>query len=229
MKQPKVLIGCPTCKDYRYILGSYLKAVSQIDYPEKELLLIDNSEDDEYLEFLTKIGVKAVKAEHRKNVSQMLSESRNLLREYAIKNGFDYLLSLEQDVIPKSSIINDLLKNKKDIVSAFYTVTTQLKIKDKIGNEKTVEIDLPMAYFSDGRDRIRQANASEILSKGLVEIGAAGLGCMLISRKAFEDISFRYEEGKPAFDDIFFCSDARKKGFKVFVDSSVVVEHMHKD
>ncbi len=228
MKQPKVLIGCPTCKAYGYTLASYLKAVSQIDWENKELLLVDNSEDDEYYERLRKIGVNVIRAPHYKdNVNKMLVESRNIIRDYALKNGFDYLLSLEQDIIAPKDVIRRLIAHKKDAASALYTITFRLDVKDEKGKEIKGIAHLPVAYFVDGPEQLRRAIDDEIRGKGLVHVGATGLGCMLISRKALSDIEFRYLEGRSAFDDIFFCHDLREKGYGVYIDSTLEVEHRH--
>lgn len=226
--KPKVLIGCPTYADYSYTLGSYLKAISKIDYDNYELLMVDNSADDSYYNKLRKIGVKAIKAPYFKDPKKRIVESRNKIRDYAIKNDFDYFLSLEQDIIVPPDVITKLLSHEKDIVSAFYTILMDFTLKEEDNDEeKKAYLPLPVVYFLDGDGMLKQANSFEVVDKGLISVGATGVGCMLISKKVFSEIRFRYEEGKKAFDDIFFCSDARKKGYEIFLDSDLKVEHRH--
>jgi len=68
----------------------------------------------------------------------------------------------------------------------------------------------------------------EIPENELIEVITSGLGCVLIKRKVLENVEFRYEKNKEPWDDVWFCEDARQKGFKVYVDTSVRCKHFIK-
>lgn len=53
----------------------------------------------------------------------------------------------------------------------------------------------------------------------LYNIRATGLGSILIHKDVLEKIRFRIAS-KKAFDDIWFCNDAKDKGFEIWADTS---------
>jgi len=77
-----------------------------------------------------------------------------------------------------------------------------------------------------GQGGVKRAKPQEILNKGLIEIGAAGVGCVLIEREVLKKVKFRYEPDKKAFDDMFFYLDAKKAGYKIYVEGNIRVEHL---
>jgi len=69
-----------------------------------------------------------------------------------------------------------------------------------------------------------QLSMEHLQNPGLIEVLFTGLGCLLISRKVLEKIEFDWAED--SFDDAKFAEDARKKGFKVYVDTRIRCEHI---
>ena len=47
------------------------------------------------------MGLKVIRDKWQPKARDRLVSSRNKIREYALENGYDYFLSLEQDVIPE--------------------------------------------------------------------------------------------------------------------------------
>ena len=225
--EKRILIGCPTCYRYRYCIDSYLDSVKKLDYANYTLLFVDNSPDDSLFKELKEKGVNVEKIEYCEPARERIVNSRNFILDKAIKENYDYLLSLEQDIIVAPDTIKRLLACKKEIVSAYYGKKVVLLIQDKeTGEVKKVLIELPVVYFEEG-NTIRRANPNEVLNKGIIEVGAIGLGCILISREVFKKIRFRYEKSKPAFDDMYFSEDVRKLGYKIYLCSDVDIKHLH--
>lgn len=225
MKSPKVLVGCPTHKSYAPVVDRYLKAVKDMDYDNGGLMLVDNSEDDIFFNELKKKGAPVIKGPYSKDTRQRIVDSRNLLREFMLKNDFDYLLSLEQDVMASPELLKELLAHQKDIVGAYYDRAKNLTLRDSDGNTKSAVMNIPYIYL-ESNGILRQGTAPELHKKGLQKVGAAGLGCMLISRKALEAAEFKVSEGKKAVDDVPFCSDMKEAGFEIFVDTNIHVKHL---
>ena len=75
---------------------------------------------------------------------------------------------------------------------------------------------------------------STLKYKGVIPVNYCGLGCVLLSRKVFEQIPFRYEQ-LPAstkdtdikWDDICLCQDAEQLGFTLYAELSVKCEHLY--
>lgn len=66
----------------------------------------------------------------------------------------------------------------------------------------------------------------------LIEVKFAGFPLMVIPRSAIEQIPFRNDSSTGQFDalgccvDIMFCNDAISKGYKIFVDTRVRLQHL---
>src|SRR3989344_5621889 len=126
---PKVLIGCPTSDFKAYALERYANGLKGLTYNNFDILIVDNSKDDSYLKSIRKLGLNAVKGLYSELARQRIVDSRNILREYVLNNGYDYFFSLEQDVIPPRDIIQRLISHKKDIISGLYFTYQNIKGK----------------------------------------------------------------------------------------------------
>ena len=211
-KLPRVLVGCPTSWHKEYCLMKYIETAKGLTYPNYDILLVDNSEDDIYSKKIKNLGIPVIKGPWFESARDRIVASRNILREKAIE-GYDYLLSLEQDVIPPKDIIERLLSHKKDIVSGvYYTI-----------KEKALR---PLLVVKKG-ETLHYLDSEKLLAyKDLLEVAICGLGCVLISSKTLSLISFRYVKDNKSFDDFWFCKDSINKGFKIYADTSVVCNHL---
>jgi hypothetical protein len=230
----KVLIGCPTCDKYSYCINQWLERIkSLIDFSktlgiEADYLLVDNSESDIFFNSL-KNKINIVRIPFISDVKSRIVFSRNILRQRAINQDYDYFLSIEQDIFVEKDILQRLLKHNKKIVSAYYGKYYRVEAQDNETKEiKEFILEIPVVWFQESADKIRRANPPEILNKGLVNIGGSGLGCILIHREVLKNLEFRIEKDSKAFDDMFFCIDAKKSGFELFLDSETRVEHLHR-
>jgi hypothetical protein len=224
----KVLIGCPTHSRYRLCVDEYLRCVAALDYKDFKLVMADNSPDKELFRELVQKGVKVLGVDHYETARERILQSRNLLRDVCLDEGFDYFLSLEQDLLVAPDTLSRLLAHQKDIVSAYYGDRKELLLKEEsTGKIQKATVDIPIVYLSVRQGRIRRANPEEVLGKGLVKVGGMGLGCCLISRRVLEKVKFRYNPEHKAFDDMYFCEDAENLGFELYVDGSIVVRHLH--
>lgn len=229
----KVLIGCPTFERYSYCADLWLQRVKEIiEFSrtkgiEADYLLVDNSKTNVFFDKL-KEKANIVKGAYSENVKERIVNSRNILRDKVLNEGYDYFLSLEQDMIAEKDVLFRLLSHNKEITSAYYGKLLDVVLKDnETGEIKNATIELPVIYLQV-EGGIRQANPVEVLNKGLIKVGAFGVGCLLIGRKVIEKIKFRFEEGKAAYDDFLFCADAKREGYELFLDSDIRVEHLHK-
>lgn len=70
----------------------------------------------------------------------------------------------------------------------------------------------------------------------LIEVKFSGFALMVIPRQAIEQIPFRNDSSTGQFDylgccvDVMFCNDAISKGYKIYVDTRVRLQHLkHSD
>ena len=236
---PKILVGCPTYDGKEYCLKEYADSVKNIGYDNYDIILVDNSENEEYYKKIKGLGVKAWHlSEKGLSTREKIAACRNLLRKLAIEE-YDYFLSLEQDVIPPKDIIKKLLSHNKKIVSAVYNmkmddgkempllwrfldekeigdlIKKNPNLKPEIGNIKQKSIKFSKRYESE-----------ELPKNILIKAAACGLGAVLIHKDVLKKIAFRAVAGKAAYDDMLFCQDALRNGFDIFADTSVVCRHL---
>ncbi len=214
---PKILVGCPTSFHKEHCLKEYSEAISSLTYPNYDILLVDNSQDDDYLKKIRAFNVPAVKGPYFGSARARIVASRNLLKQYAIDNDYDYLLSLEQDVLPPKDIIQRMLQHSKQVLTGIYF--------NRDENQKLY----PLAYiltneYKDKLPDMRPLNNEELWSNNLLEVISAGLGCLLIHRDILKKIQFRYE-GEEAFDDRFFFLDLYNLNIPAFADTSLKCKH----
>ncbi len=220
MDNPRVLVGCPTSFHKEYALKQYAEAVNSLDYNNHDVLLIDNSPDDNYFNKIKENGLNVIKGEYFDGAIKRIVASRNLLRKYVLNNDYDYFLSLEQDVIPDKDILKKLIIHNKEVISGVYFVHNVINNKRVLIPQAFVELNTLANNLPD----MRWLNRKEFLSNQLIKIVSCGLGCVLIHRNILEKIEFRSENN--VFDDRFFGLDLYRKNIPMYCDTSVKCKHL---
>jgi FkbM family methyltransferase len=147
-----------------------------------------------------------------------VDQIRNLIAEWA--KGYDYLLSIDSDIVVPPFALKNMLAANKDIISGLYI--------QRIPNTHTLEVY--MNTPGGGCDNIPYRL---IKDRGIVEIAACGMGIALIKGDVFRKLDyphFYYQssltmEGTVS-EDVYFCQKARKAGFKIWADSSIKCRHI---
>lgn len=213
---PKVLIGCPIYDKKDYCWDKWKTILKSLTYPNFDVLLVDNSKGNDFFELVQK-DFPVIKAEYEENPKDRIINSRNLIREKFLEGDYDLFFSLEQDVFPSEDVIEKLIANNKEIVSGVYC-----KLMKSIEGPK---VKMPILYIKRKENEVGPMYPNEILGKGLVRIDACGLGCVLIKREVLEKVKFRYDKDKKAYDDMWFCKDAKEKGYNIYADGEVLCGH----
>ena len=144
--------------------------------------------------------------------------ARNLLAERA-KGVADYVMFLDDDVLPPINTITKLISHKKDMVCGLYFAKQephfpQIFLKNKENAEK---YDCVENYERDK----------------LIEIDACGGGCMLIKGEIFKKLKKPYfwyipsgENTLRKGEDLYFCEKVKEAGYKIFCDTSIICKHI---
>ena len=217
-KMPKILVGCPTSVHKKYALAQYQVGIQQLDYPNMDVVLVENGPDDTYAQLLREKGFTILKGPHLPNVMGRIAASRNILREKCLKEGYDYFFSLEQDVVPAPDTLYRLLHHEKDVITG--VVLNQTLSPD---GKKLVTVPMLWEEYPGDSEKMRYVEGKKLLQPHSFEIKGCSLACTLISRKVLEKTSFR--ASLESFDDLLFCQDARLLHFKIFVDPLVRPKH----
>ena len=227
-ENPKVLVGCPISSFREDVIDQYITSVKSLAYENYEVLLLDNSETDEmFKKIKNKIPVQ--KTKRIEKLAEMLARDRNVLRKKVLDEGFDYFLSLEQDVIPPKDVIERLLANNKQVCSGLY-----LNMYATLGpnNETYTELRPVFSTWIDETQKeirvVRNIGFQSVFPSRLMQICSGGMGCVLIAKDVLEKIFFRVEPEFKTFDDVFFYEDCYTKGIEPWLDSGVLCLHHYK-
>lgn len=215
----KILVGCPASELKGYALERYAEGIKSLDYPHLDIIIVDNSKGDSYLGKIKQLGLPVVKGPYSESARQRIIDSRNILRQKALDEGYDYFFSLEQDVIPPRDVIQQLLGRGKKIVTGVYF---------SYQTNNNVTLLVPLLWKRVGKDEVRFMLEKEVAEPKLIEVGACGLGCILIHRDVLEKVKFRFDKRDKGFDDMWFCKDSFDAGFRIFADTSVKCKHLIK-
>ncbi len=220
MKEARILVGCPTYWGKAYCLAEYTDRVKKLSYSNYDILLIDNSKNEKYLHKIQTNGLRAEKGPWNEDVKERIIASRNVLRQKVLDEGYDYFLSLEQDILPPIDVIEKLLQRGKEVVTGVYHKQGTLP-----GGRKTSYALL----YTEQNGKLVLVHPERLKQNKLIPIHACGLGCILIHRSVLEKVTFRKPNQGVAQDDMMFCYDAQKAGFHLYADPIVICEHLHKD
>lgn len=225
---PKVLVGCPTAVYKEYCLDQYAKAVTSLRYGNYDILIVDNSPTEDYKKKLEEtftsynknnLNITVLRDEPLEHAKERIVHSRNLIREYVLNNKYDYFLSLEQDVIPPSDIIEQLLSHGKHVVAGLYFSEYEEN------NEKVIR---PLVWHKDATGKLQFVNPLALEKPQLLPIHASGLGCVLIKSTILKKHPFHLFPDRSTYDDMPFYYDLFMDKIPVFLDTSVKCKHLIK-
>ena len=253
MHYPKVLVGGPVSRHHEYSTDAFIRALKEMDYPNFDILLIDNSDNEEfYNKFRDKVSM--IKADFQTDdIKRKMVCSRNLIREKVLEGNYDYFFNVDQDTVVPKDALKKLVSDNKNVVSGVYY--------NLFPTYSGGKIELPIAYgwYSEGhqadilknKEIIKEKNPAfynaltkanwdfqrirrpltkeEVEEPKSMEIKMCGTGCILIHRNVLEKLEFR-ENLEGGFDDVTFCNDVIEKlGLKIYLDTSVKCGHLVKE
>lgn len=240
MHQPKILIACPIIDRNKYCIDKYLDCIKSLTYPNKEFLLVDNSATEDFYNELKTKGANVIRGKHFDKAVPALVYNRNIIRSYFLARDFDYLFSLDSNIICPPDAIEKLLAHNKELATGIYYSATieQGKIIAKpmlytqITDEQFNQITQTEQYKQSPQqikkeELFRQLTRQEIQEPKLIEIAIAGLGAVLIKKEVLEKVAFTIDENKQATDDCFFFKQTAKEGYKLYADTTVKCTHLH--
>lgn len=158
--------------------------------------------------------------EFRYSYGYTIHQIRNLIASWVVNEKYDYLFAVDSDIILPKDTLTKMLFWDKDIISGLYIQ----KRDDKV---------IPEIYriYPNG---MLNVPIQDLAPRGLHEIDGCGFGCALVSRSVFEDVGypwFEYKDGPTPgtihiSEDNDFCLKAKKWGYQIYVDSSIVCPHV---
>lgn len=141
----------------------------------------------------------------------------------AQKNQSDYLLYVDDDMILPNDSIDRLLAHNKEIIGVnSYSRTLPLSSTVMMMDEK-----------GEYKDPSKNTEFAMKVPEELFEVLAVGTGVALIKMEVFETINkpwFKFDIHRDGYmiqgEDAWFCSQARKEGYKIWCDGSLEIGHI---
>ncbi len=212
--KPKIMLGCTTYDGKSYVLEKFIDRVKSLTYPDLEVIFIDNSETDEYMNKIKSFGMNCIKSKWDERSKIRLTNAQNIMRTKFLESDCTHLFVLEQDLIPPIDIIEKLLASDKDIVGGWYYIT---EIPRPCLCREWTLID--MKFFQ------KSPVLTDMSKEKLIKCFSGSFGVSLIKRKVIEEIKFKAYVGFVHHADTWFYFDCEKKGFEVFVDTDLLIPH----
>lgn len=228
----RILVCCPTSIEKNYCFTQWLDNTMSFTYPNYHVVMFDNTSDNgenaKYLEsiyedrnYLHPFNAIPSNVKNIKSVINKMAISHDDCRRYAIINNYDYILHLESDVFPEPNIIEELLIHDKKVIGAVYD-------RDEGSARKPMIQTLNIFQNRVSSFNLHANESFYFLDGTLKKVASVGLGCVLISRKVFEKIPFRFEPNRNAHPDTFFSEDCLRFGIPIFCNTKMVCRHDNK-
>ena len=164
--------------------------------------------------------------------SPIIQDVRQRCVGKAISKDYDYIMWIDSDIIFNPTDFERLLSHNVDIVSGLYLVKSGDDIQQLESNYACIgmnnkkikkwEID---RYIEVGNNTPIQYNFNTNSLNELIEVKGNGMGWMLIKKGVFEKIDNPFDSKISVHEDLAFQTKALEKGFKSYVDVSVIVGH----
>lgn len=149
--------------------------------------------------------------------SKDIAEARDNIVKQAIDDGCTHLIMMDTDQIYPEDTIQKLLAHGKDVVGAMV-------------HRRWIPFD-PILYRG-APGAYTHVSDEETYAGNLVEVDATGCGCILYDTSVFFGIKepwfemYHLPDGRLVGEDINFCNKLKEAGKKIYVDTSIKVDHM---
>jgi len=224
-KQPKLTLETIT---------SLLK-IKQISF-EYKIILVDNGSSDDSL--------KIFNQEYKNNNSVKILETKDNLGyaggnnfgiDYALKNNFDFIILLNNDVLVDPNFVDELLKeaNNYDIVGPkiyfapgyeYHKDRYQKKDLGKVIWSMGGQMDWNNIYGSNiDIDKVDHGQ----FKKNINNVDFVSGCCLMAGRQVFETIGKLDENYFMYLEDVDFCQRAKMAGFKMACISKSIIWHLN--
>lgn len=243
---PLIAVGCPI-QNRTNTVGFYLTNIYDLNYPKEDILLVfyvNNSTDDtifilerfqkehkdKYYNILIFEDKNLLDGEqdhqnrYIKRNFQLFAEVRNTWIKHILPYPIDYIYSIDSDVLVQPDSLKRLIAYNKDIVSCLVWNGKIPPLSHPSLKEPFVDQYNLMKYDPKTDKYLPFPHyTKDTIPKTLFEIDLTG-ACYLIKRRVL-DAQVRYGDNKQG-EDVYFCKQAQKRGFKLFNDPTIGSYHM---
>ena len=137
-------------------------------------------------------------------------------RQFVLDNGYDYLFTVEADMVIPENALSKLLAVDTDVAYGLYC------FRNTSSWSAWTRLDL-----ESGRSLSKDIEIARMVWGTTIDVAGVGLGCTLIRRNVLEKLDFRTDELHSSFhNDWLFAYDCQHNGIEQKCDTSVVCGHI---
>jgi len=152
------------------------------------------------------------------------AKARNVIAQKALEGGYDYVMMVDSDTIIPYDTLKNMLDPKADVV---------------MGCVPKKNVDGETVLFAEknnkkGKGFYNVIPYEELDGSERIALKGGGFGCTLIKTDVFKALAYPYfkyivyENGSALSEDLYFCRQAKDKGFGIFADTRVKCGHIQK-
>lgn len=197
-----------------------VESLERISYKNFEIVIVDNDSRDGSIELLkNQFKDKHIILDSKKNGG--FAYGNNVGIKYALKNGADYILLINNDTTVEENFLDVLVETaEKDKNIGISTgLIMNYYDKNKVWYNGG-EIDWNKFY---GYHLNERGNLSTLEEEKEITFAT---GClMLIRKEVFETIGLLPEEYFMYYEDVDFCAMVKNKGYKIIYNSKSKIYH----
>lgn len=164
------------------------------------------------------------------------AKARNIIAEAMLDGGYDYVLTIDSDeVIPQDGLMNLLESQERCKVGRTMVVgycLSRPKNAQNTSGKTTVFRFGGKDYIVDNAYTAGELKALRDDGVTMVQVRGSGVGCALIHRSVFEQMSYpyfrwtEYSKGHYLSEDLFFCEKFPGINKPIYVDTRVACGHL---
>lgn len=197
-----------------------IDSIKAIDYDDYKIIVVDNNSTDDSLNYLRKLTDEIILIESKENGG--FSFGNNLGIQYALKDGFEYFLLLNNDTLVKKDFLTRMLESFKRYpnVGAVGAKIMYYPDKNRIwfggGN-------VNWKRFKVVHNHIKELDIGQCNKE--VEINFM-TGCsLLINKSVIEKVGLLDEEYFMYCEDLDFCFRILENNFKIIFNPEAIIYH----
>ncbi|HLN19367.1 MAG TPA: glycosyltransferase family 2 protein [Patescibacteria group bacterium] len=214
-KYPKVFIIVLNYNGGRYI-SDCLNSLYKIDYPNFEIIVVDNASTDGSLEMICRQFSRCYFIKNEENLG--FSIGNNLGIRYSLEKMADWILLLNPDTLARSDFLTKLIEAAISETRAGILSPVIMDAKDKI-------------WFSGGRInwwKMKVVHSCHIKRTLPYETEIVSGCAMLIKSGLFKEIGLLDEDFFLYWEDIDLSVRARQSGYSLLVVPESRIIHLEK-
>lgn len=147
-----------------------------------------------------------------------IDQVRNLIAHWA--SHYDYLFSVDSDIVLPKDCLVKMYNHNVDMVSGIYI-------------QRKPDTEILEIYRKNNIGGVSNVPLIHLQPSGLHEIDGCGFGCVLVKSEVIRKIGYPQFVYKSALDhqftvseDVDFCRKAQNVGAKIYVDSTIICNHI---